>query len=202
VPVAAPGKYVRRSVDVRMGARDHGRGSGTPDGSFDFEPARQAWGRAMATLLIGARDAAAAAASPARPILRFAAISASSAASMNRSAMGVAITRTTHPAPCAGLTNSAAPVPAGDYRAGLTVMRFPGGQGVAGSNSAVPTFFRTLGVPTGNQVGTIMAGAIPGRGQQGGRTGDRRVQADGGVTGYLTGRRSQSRPALQLIAGC
>ena len=35
-----------------------------------------------------------------------------------------------------------------------------GGQGVAGSNPAVPTVFRTLGALTGNQVGTIMAGCL------------------------------------------
>ncbi len=45
-----------------------------------------------------------------------------------------------------------------------------GGQGVAGSNPAVPTVFRTLGALTGNQVGTIMVGC-PERGQQGVQTG-------------------------------
>ena len=38
------------------------------------------------------------------------------------------------------------------------VAHLTGGQGVAGSNPAVPTVFRTLWGPIGNQVGTIMVG--------------------------------------------
>src|ERR1700736_6303336 len=46
-----------------------------------------------------------------------------------------------------------------------------GGQGVAGSNPAVPTVFRTLVALTGNQVGTIKAGCP--------RTGDSQSVKDG-----------------------
>src|SRR6185437_9915677 len=66
------------------------------------------------------------------------------------------------PTDSAGRPTTASDICGGDRlsarlpQTGLDPLSVPEGQGVAGSNPAVPTVFRTAWGPSGNQVGTIM----------------------------------------------